>query len=68
MSKRLFTTDNVDDSYYMSSDLHVNTSIKKDALEFHIDGQRDNTYFTVYKQGVKDLHKFLGEWLNQNHD
>ena len=51
---RLFTTDQVDDSYFMSSELHVNETFKE-GLEFHIDGQRDNTFFTVYQEGIKEL-------------
>jgi hypothetical protein len=65
MSKQLFTTNHVDDSFFMSSDLHINESFK-DGLEFHIDGQRDNAYFTLYKEGVRELAEFLNTWLKEN--
>ena len=63
---RLFTTDSVDDSYFMSSDLHIAKGVHKQTLEFHLDGQKDNTYFTVYKEGIVDLNKFLTKWLEEN--
>jgi len=64
-NKRIFTTDSVDDSYFMSSDLHVNETFKN-GLEFHLDGQKDNTHFTLYRQGIEDLSDFLVKWLNEN--
>jgi len=63
--ERLFTTEQVDDSYFMSADLHINKTFK-DGLEFHMDGQRDSTLFTLYKEGVKELSEFLIKWLKEN--
>jgi hypothetical protein len=65
----LFNTDSVDDSYFMSSELNIRKGVHEQTLEFDLDAQNgQGTHFTVYKQGIVDLHKFLTEWLEKNPD
>jgi len=68
--KVLFTTDLVDDSMYMSSDLHVLESIKgSGALEFEHERQYSGgDRFILYREGVILLNKFLSEWLNETQE
>lgn len=64
--KRLFTTDSVDDTMYMSADLHINKTFKN-GLEFEFERQSGSiTYFTLYRDGVEKLNAFLTNWLKEN--
>lgn len=64
--KRLFTTDSVDDTMYMSADLHINKTFKN-GLEFEFERQSGSiTGFTLYRDGVEKLNAFLTNWLKEN--
>jgi hypothetical protein len=64
---RLFTTDSVDDEMYMSSDLHVERSIKgSNALELVHERQNGHDeHIILYRDGVKKLKDFFEKWLKE---
>lgn len=64
--EKIFTTNQVDDDYFMGSDLHIRNGVHKKTLEFHHEGQRTDCTFTLYEEGIKELHQFLTKWLQEN--
>ena len=63
---RLFTTDSVDDTMFMSADLHINNTFKN-GLEFEFERQNGPiTNLTLYYGGIEKLNKFLTQWLKDN--
>jgi len=64
--KLLFSTGQVDDSMYSSSDLHVVESIKGDgAIEIVHETQRGDERIILYRDGVIALNEFLTKWLSE---
>jgi hypothetical protein len=62
-SKRLYSTDSVDDDLYMCAELHIDKSFK-DGLEFIYERQSGiKTRFTVYRDGIESLRDLLDKWL-----
>ncbi len=64
--KKLFTTNEVDDDYFMGAKLHISKGLHEKTLEFFMEGQRSSAEFTVYDQGIVDLHEFLTKWIQKN--
>jgi hypothetical protein len=61
--KTLFTTNNVNDDLFMCADLHIKKTFK-DGLEFEFERQSGfKTRFTLYRDGVEELSRFLNKWL-----
>ena len=66
--ERLFSTDSVDDDMFMSTDLHIDKSIK-DGVDFVFERQSGiKTRFTLYIDGVESLRDFLNRWLEDNNN